>query len=66
MQVHDEEVQVASIEQINQFENVLFDVWHNLQKLPKLITYLVSKTWVLMSFKIFSEVFSSIVVCVVN
>jgi hypothetical protein len=44
----------------------LFDVWHNLQKLPKLITYLVSKTWVLMSFKIFSEVFSSIVVCVVN
>ncbi len=33
---------------------------------PKLITYLVSKIWVLMSLKISSKVFSNTVVCVVN
>jgi len=34
MQVQDEQVQVALVEQINQFENVSFDVWHNPQELP--------------------------------
>jgi len=33
---------------------------------PKLITYLVSKTWVLMSFRISSKIFFGNVVCVVN
>ncbi len=33
---------------------------------PKLITYLVSKTWVLISFKISSKAFYSDIVCGVN
>jgi hypothetical protein len=37
-----------------------------LKSCPKLITYLVSKTCVLMFFKISSKIFSGNVVCVVN
>jgi hypothetical protein len=33
---------------------------------PKLITYLISKTWILMFFKIFSKVFFGDIVCGIN
>jgi hypothetical protein len=53
-------INLTSLKMYHLMSNTIFN------SCPKLITYLISKTWILMSFKISSKIFSSDIICGVN